>query len=168
MFSKLYVAKSTAVPGPVRPNNDGLKLLFNGLVKTWACLIFGSFFGLTSCTVLDRGLLLQSDKDYQDIRDYESNYGSRIEVFLDIAEIELVENYKKKKFLMIRKDQPRALVHTRKDLSLRQFIDSAYEAGDISKDELNRYIRRCDDLHTLWLNQWQSADKKARILGYER
>jgi hypothetical protein len=137
-------------------------------MKIWQGLIFGSLFGLSSCIVLDRGLHHQPGKDYQDIRDYESNYGSRIEVFLDIAETELVENYKKKKFLMIRKDQPRAVVHPRKDLSLRQFIDSAYDAGDISKDEWDRYTARCEDLHTLWQKQWRSADKKARILGYKR
>jgi hypothetical protein len=118
--------------------------------------------------MIDNNTYASSNRDFQKIQEYEKNYGSRIEIFLDLAETELLENYKKKEFLMIRRDQPRAVVHPRKDVTLRQLIDSAYEEGDLSKNEFDRYTKRCDDLHSLWQKQWHSVDKKARTLGYDR
>jgi hypothetical protein len=118
--------------------------------------------------MLDKNTYSASNKDFQKIQEYEKNYASRIEIFLDLAETELLQNYKKKEFLMIRRDQPRAVVHPRKDVALRQLIESAYEEGDLSKKEFDRYTKRCDDLHSLWEKQWHSADKKARTLGYDR
>jgi len=118
--------------------------------------------------MLDNNRYSASNRDFQKILEYEKNYASRIEILLDLAEAELLENYKRKEFLMIRKDQPRAVVHPRKDLTLRNLIESAYEDGDLSKKEFDRYSKRCDDLHSLWEKQWHSADKKARTLGYDR
>ena len=118
--------------------------------------------------MLDNNTSSASNRDFQKIQEYEKNYASRIEIFLELAETELLENYKRKEFLMIRKDQPRAVVHPRKDLTLRNLIESAYEEGNLSKKEFDRYTKQCDDLYSLWQKQWQSADKKARTLGYDR
>jgi len=137
-------------------------------VKCWVSLILGSLSLFSGCRMLDNNTYTASNRDFQKIQEYEKNYASRIEIFLDLAETELLENYKKKEFLMIRKDQPRAVVHPRKDLVLRNLIESAYEEGDLSKKEFDRYTKRCDDLQSLWQKQWHSADKKARVLGYDR
>jgi hypothetical protein len=137
-------------------------------VKYWVSFILGSFSLFSGCRILDNNSYSASNKDFQKIQEYEKNYASRIEILLDLAETELLENYKKKEFLMIRKDQPRAVVHPRKDLTLRNLIESAYEDGDLSNKEFDRYTKRCDDLHSLWEKQWHAADKKARILGYDR
>jgi hypothetical protein len=137
-------------------------------VKYWVSFLLGFLSLFSGCRMLDNNTYASSNRDFQKIQEYEKNYGSRIEIFLDLAETELLQNYKKKEFLMIRKDQPRAVVHPRKDVALRQLIDSAYEEGDLSKNEFDRYTKRCDELHSLWEKQWHSADKKARTLGYDR
>ena len=137
-------------------------------MKYWIDLILGFLILFSGCQILEKDGYLASKKDFEKIKNYEKNYASRIEIFLDLAETELIENYKKKEFLMIRSDQPRVVVHPRKDLALRQLIDSAYEEGNLSKKEFDRYTKRCDELHSLWENQWNSADKKARTMGYDR
>ena len=53
--------------------------------------------------MLDKNTYSASNRDFQKIQEYEKKYASRIEIFLDIAETELLENYKKKEFLMIRR-----------------------------------------------------------------
>ena len=69
---------------------------------------------------------------------------------------------------MIREDQPRAVLHPRKDLTLRELVKSAYEENHISEEQKSTYIKKCDRIYSLWEKHWRSADKKARRLGFER
>ena len=71
---------------------------------------------LSGCKSWNIGTIFEKEDKFSDLRTYEDDFGSRIEVFLELAKTELVENYKRKKYLMIREDQPRQVLHPRKDI----------------------------------------------------
>jgi hypothetical protein len=113
------------------------------------------------------GLLNKGDR-YEEFRTYDQNFGSRIEQYLKLAKQELLENFDKKKYLMIREQQPPQVIHPRKDLSLRGLISTAHEAGNLTDEQKDEYLEKCDDLYLIWDKQWQKARKKAKHLGLDR
>ena len=112
--------------------------------------------------------IFEPQDELEELRTYENNFGSRIEVFIKIAREELLENYEKNKFLMIRENQPRAVLHPRKDITLRELVISSHEDGKITDQQKADYLKKCDELYDLWDKHWRSADRKARRLGFDR
>ena len=177
MFCKLSAPGLTVLPDPVCPSNFrneyeyaafALFVLFvMSLTLHPFFLLIGSLF-LFGCQSWKGRDLFQNQEILGNFQTYENDFGSRIEVFLKLAEIELLENYKRKKYLMIREDQPRQVVHPRKDLSLRELIQSAHADENISDAQKVAYLKKCDQLHELWEKHWRSADQKARQLGFDR
>ena len=70
--------------------------------------------------------------------------------------------------LMIRENQPRAVLHPRKDITLRELVVSSHEDGKITDQQKADYLKKCDELYDLWDKHWKSADRKARRLGFDR
>jgi len=103
-----------------------------------------------------------------DFRTYENDYGSRIEQYLEIAEDDLINSYKSNQYQMIRENQPRAVLHPRKDITLRELVVSSHEDGKITDQQKADYLKKCDELYHLWDKHWKSADRKARRLGFDR
>ena len=112
--------------------------------------------------------LFQEEDDFEILRTYDNDYGSRIEVFLQLAKKELVDNYQQKKYLMIRGNDPQVVIHPRKDFALREIIETAYEEENITKDQKETYLEKCDQLYKIWEKHWRIADQKARSLGFQR
>ena len=112
------------------------------------------------------GFFTSADR-YEEFRTYDQDFGSRIEQYLELANQELLENFEQKKYLMIREKQPPHVIHPRKDLSLRGIIRSAHEAGNLTTEQKNTYLEKCDDLYSIWESQWRTARKKAKHLGVE-
>ena len=112
--------------------------------------------------------LFQEEDDFEILRTYDNDYGSRIEVFLQLAETELVDNYQQKKYLMIRGNEPPVVIHPRKDFALREIIQTAFEEEHITKDQKEEYLAECDQLYKIWEKHWRTADQKARRLGFQR
>ena len=123
---------------------------------------------LSGCKAWKNGSIFEKEDNFSTLRTYEDDFGSRIEVFIELAESELVENYKRKKYLMIREVQPRQVLHPRKDLSLRELIHSAHADQNITNAQKIAYLKKCDQIYELWEKHWRSADLKARQLGFER
>jgi len=121
-----------------------------------------------SCQSWKKVNIFESQDEFEELRTYENNFGSRIEVFFRIARDELLENYKKNNYLMIRENQPRAVLHPRKDITLRELIVSSDEDGKITDQQKADYLKKCDELYHLWDKHWKSADRKARRLGFDR
>ena len=121
-----------------------------------------------SCQSWKKVNIFESQDEFEELRTYENNFGSRIEVFLRIAREELLENYEKNKFLMIRENQPRAVLHPRKDIALRELVVSSHEDGKITDQQKADYLKKCDELFDLWDKHWRFADRKARRLGFDR
>ena len=121
-----------------------------------------------SCQSWKEVNLFESQDEFEELRTYENNFGSRIDVFLRIAREELLENYKKNMYLMIRENQPRAVLHARKDIALRELVVSSHEDGKITDQQKADYFKKCDELYDLWDKHWKSADRKARRLGLDR
>ena len=113
------------------------------------------------------GLFTRGDR-YEEFRTYDQNFGSRIEQYLKLAKQELLENFDKKKYLMIREQQPPQVIHPRKDLSLRGLISTAHEAGNLTDGQKDEYLEKCDELYLIWEKQWQKARKKAKHFGLDR
>ena len=130
--------------------------------------LLGASLFLFSCGRWEKEYPSYLPGDLRTLKNFPNDFGPRIKIFLDLAEEELIENYKKKKFLMIREDQPRAVLHPRKDLTLRNIIETAYAEEKISTKQFNDFSKRCDDLYSIWEKHWRSADKKARQLGFDR
>ncbi len=128
--------------------------------------IIGLF--LSGCNSWSGSNLFEQNDKFEILRTYDNNFGSRIEVFLELAEKELVDNFKEKKYLMIRENQPRSVLHPRKDYTLRQLILSAHEDENITDQEKLAYLKKCDHLFELWEKHWATADKKAKRLGFDR
>lgn len=126
------------------------------------CLLFQ--FG---CSNISRDIFLPRDR-YEDIRDYENNMGSRIEHYLEVARDELLENFKKKEYLMIREEQPPPVLHPRKDVYLREIIFTAHQDQAITGEQHLDYLAKCDELYGLWEEHWRIARKKAKRMGFER
>ena len=131
-------------------------------------LLFILFLSLSGCITRNANDLFSSSDRFEDIRTYESDFSSRIEVLLGIAEEELRKNYEQKKFLMIRKDKSRAVLHPRKDIFLRELILSAHQDNRLTDEQMSTHLKKCDHLYALWEKHWMSAEKKARQLGYTR
>ena len=112
------------------------------------------------------GFFTSADR-YEEFRTYDQDFGSRIEQYLELANQELLENFEQKKYLMIREKQPPHVIHPRKDLSLRGIIRSAHEAGNLTTEQKNSYLEKCDDLYSIWEKQWRTVRKKAKPLGIE-
>ena len=123
---------------------------------------------LMSCQSWKEVNIFDPQDEFEQLRTYENNFGSRIEVFLRIAREELLENYKKNQYLMIRENQPRTVLHPRKDIALRELVSSSHEDGKITDQEKADYLKKCDELYDLWDKHWRSADRKARRLGFDR
>ena len=128
-------------------------------------LLFSITLFWCGCKSIGTGNLFSSRDRYEEFRTYDQDFGSRIEQYLELANQELVENFNKKKYLMIREKQASHFIHPRKDLSLREIIRSAHEAGSITDQQKNTYLEKCDDLYSIWESQWRKARKKARQLG---
>jgi len=62
-----------------------------------------------SCQSWKKVNIFESQDEFEELRTYENNLGSGIEVFLQIAREELLENYEKNHYLMIRENRPRAV-----------------------------------------------------------
>ena len=132
-------------------------------------LLLFPFIMLLGCKPWFEGdFLNQQQGGFEELRSYENDYGSRIDLYIELAEKELIENYRKKEYLMIRESQPPAVLHPRKDLNLRELINSAFKDGHISDAQKLAYTKKCDHLYSLWEKHWRIADKKARRLGFER
>ena len=123
---------------------------------------------LMSCQSWKEVNIFDPQDEFEQLRTYENNFGSRIEVFLRIAREELLENYKKNQYLMIRENQPRTVLHPRKDIALRELVSSSHEDGKITDQQKADYLKKCDELYDLWDKHWKSADRKARRLGFDR
>ncbi len=123
-------------------------------------------FFLSGCASLDDSSFFPKDP-YEELREYEDNVGSRIEQYLDVAEQELISNFEKKEYLMIREEQPPPVIHPRKDVFLREIIFSAHQEKTISDQQHTEYLGRCDDLYELWEKHWKIARKKANRLGFK-
>ena len=123
---------------------------------------------LMSCQSWKEVNIFESQDEFEELRTYENNFGSRIEVFLRIAREELMENYQKNNYLMTRENQPRAVVHPRKDIALRELVVSSHEDGKITDQQKADYLKKCDEVYHLWDKHWKSADRKARRLGFDR
>ena len=137
-------------------------------MKFLLVLILTVFPLVISCQVSKKLSPFDSKDEFLELRTYENNFGSRIEVFFRIAREELLENYKKNNYLMIRENQPRAVLHPRKDIALRELVSSSHEDGKITDQEKADYLKKCDELYDLWDKHWKSADRKARRLGFDR
>ena len=133
----------------------------------FSCLLFSNSFFVGGCKYTPSGGLFSSTERYEEFRTYDQDFGSRIEQYLELAEQDLLENFEKKKYLMIREKQPPHVVHPRKDLSLRGIIRSAHEAGNLTTEEKKSYLEKCDDLYSIWEKQWRTVRKKAKHLGIE-
>ena len=120
---------------------------------------------LWSCRSVSSPNLFSSDR-FGEWRNYEQDFGSRIEQFLDLAKQELKDNFEKKEYLMIRGEQPPQVIHPRKDAGLRELIYLAYEDKKISEDQRDDYERRCDELYELWEKHWSVARRKAKRMGF--
>jgi hypothetical protein len=129
-------------------------------------LFCGSLF-YTGCSSIPSGNLFREDR-YKDMRAYEKDVGSRIEQYLEVARQELIENFERKEYLMIREDQPPPVIHPRKDTTLRELIFSAHKNQKISDEQRLEYIENCDDLYALWEKHWRIARKKANRMGFPR
>jgi len=126
------------------------------------CLLFK--FG---CSSISRDVFFSGDR-YREIREYENNMGSRIEQYLEVARDELLENFKKKEYLMIREEQPPPVLHPRKDVYLREIIFTAHQEQAITGDQHLDYLAQCDELYELWEDHWRIARKKANRMGFDR
>ena len=142
-----------------------LNLVF---VKFSSLLLLSICSFLISCQSWKKVNIFESQDEFEELRSYENNFGSRIEVFLRIAHEELLENYEKNKFLMIRENQPRTVLHPRKDITLRELVVSSHEDGKITDQQKADYFKKCDELFDLWDKHWKSADRKARQLRFDR
>ena len=126
------------------------------------------FIALSSCkSWQDPGFWGEGD-GMDDFRTYENDYGSRIEQYLEIAEDDLINSYKRNQYQMIRENHPRAVLHPRKDITLRELVVSSHEDGKITDQQKADYLKICDELYHLWDKHWKSADRKARRLGFDR
>ena len=130
-------------------------------------LLFSIILSGVGCKPVSSGGLFSNGDRYQEFRTYDQDFGSRIEQYLELAEQDLFENFEKKKYLMIREKQPTHFIHPRKDLSLRAIIRSAHEAGNLTTEQKNSYLDKCDDLYSVWQKQWDTVRKKAKHLGIE-
>ena len=110
---------------------------------------------------------MKRDK-FSDLRTYEDDFfGSWVEVFLELAKTELEENYKAKKILHDPGgDRFSAVLHPRKDIFLRELINTAHKEEKISEEQKKQYFKKCDELYNLWEMHWRKADQKARQLGF--
>lgn len=115
----------------------------------------------------ERDYLREGD-GMDDLRTYENDYGSRIEQYLELAEDDLNNNYKRNQYQMIQGDSPIAVVHPRKVMHLRKLILTAHEEGKLTNHEKERFLSECDELYDLWESHWRSADRKARRMGVDR
>ena len=135
------------------------------------CIFYSVFFSgnlfFTGCTSLSTGNLFQQDP-YKDLRAYEQDVGSRIEQYLEVARQELIENFERKEYLMIREDQPPPVIHPRKDTTLRELIFTSHKDQEISDEERLEYIEKCDALYALWEKHWRVARQKANRMGFSR
>jgi len=119
------------------------------------------------CSGISRNVFFSGDR-YQEIREYENNIGSRIEQYLEVARDELLENFKKKEYLMIREEQPPPVLHPRKDVYLREIIFTAHQEQAITDQQHLDYLAQCDKLYELWEEHWRIARKKANRMGFDR
>ena len=142
-----------------------MKLTVRNLI--FSCLLFSISFFVGGCKYTPSGGLFSSSDRYEEFRTYDQDFGSRIEQYLELANQELIENFEKKKYLMIREKQPPQVIHPRKDLTLREIIRSAHEAGNLTIEQKNTYLEECDDLYSIWEKQWREVRKKAKHLGFE-
>jgi len=124
------------------------------------------FFFFLGCSSLPSSSLLFNMDEFEELRTYEKDYASRIQQYLEIAEQDLLSNYKKKEYFMIRKNSPSLDIHPRKDLSLRDIISSAFEEKKITHKEYKKFLKKCDKLHDLWENQWKTATRRSRHMGF--
>ena len=134
-------------------------------IFSYLLILITLFWG--ACKSIPSGDLFNPRDRYEEFRTYDQDFGSRIEQYLELANQELLENFEKKKYLMIRGKQPPHVVHPRNDLSLREIISSAHEAGNLTNQQKNTYLEKCDDLYSIWESQWRRARKKAKQLGLE-
>jgi len=104
----------------------------------------------------------------EDLRTYENDYGSRIEQYLELAEDDLINSYKRNQYQMIQGEAPIAVVHPRKDMHLRELILTAHKEGKLTDHEKERFLSECDELYDIWESHWRSADRKARRMGVDR
>ena len=128
------------------------------------------FFSLLfqfGCSGISRNVFFSSDR-YQEIREYENNIGSRIEQYLDVARDELLENFKRKEYLMIREEQSSPVLHPRNDVYLREIIFTAHQEQAITDQQHLDYLAQCDELYELWEEHWRVARKKANRMGFDR
>jgi len=116
---------------------------------------------------MSRDVFFSGDR-YREIREYENNMGSRIEQYLEVARDELLENFKKKEYLMIREEQPPPVLHPRKDVYLREIIFTAHQEQAITGEQHLDYLAQCDELYELWEDHWRIARKKANRMGFDR
>jgi len=130
-------------------------------------LLFLITLFLGACKFIPSGDLSNPRDRFEEFRTYDQDFGSRIEQYLELANQELLENFEKKKYLMIRGKQPPHVIHPRNDFSLREIIRSAHEAGNLTNQQKNTYLEKCDDLYSIWESQWRRARKKAKQLGVE-
>ena len=130
-------------------------------------LLFSIILSGVGCKPVSSGGLFSNGDRYQEFRTYDQDFGSRIEQYLELAEQDLFENFEKKKYLMIRGKQPPYVIHPRNDLSLREIINSAHEAGNLTNQQKNTYLKKCDDLYSIWESQWRMARKKSKQLGID-
>ena len=126
------------------------------------------FVVLSGCKSWPSASIFEKEDEFSDLRSYEDDFGSRIEVFLEVAKTELRENFEGKKFLMIRENQPRHALHPRKDLFLRELINKAHKEEKITEKQKTDYLDECDELYELWEKHWRKADQKAKQLGFSR
>ena len=134
-------------------------------IVSYLLFLITLFWG--ACKFIPSGDLSNPRDRFEEFRTYDQDFGSRIEQYLELANQELLENFEKKKYLMIRGKQPPHVIHPRKDLSLRGIIRSAHEAGNLTTEQKNSYLEKCDDLYSIWEKQWRTVRKKAKHLGIE-
>jgi hypothetical protein len=120
------------------------------------------------CATWPAKSLFQEQDDFEILRIYDNDYGSRIELFLQLAKTELEDNYRQKKYLMIRGNEPPVIIHPRKDFALREIIQTAFDEQHITQDQKEEYLAECDQLYKIWEKHWRTADQKARRLGFQR
>ncbi len=129
--------------------------------STFALLVL---LALVGCSHWGEEGLFKEDR-FDKLRAYEQGVGYRIEQLLELAEDELINDFEKKKPLLFREPEEFDRIHPRKDLPLRNLIESAYANGDVSVDERDRFLDKCDDLRDRWEKQEMIARKKPRRRG---
>ena len=116
-------------------------------VRLWlaCCAVFGNFGCFSGGSVG----LFETEERFESWREYEEDFSLRLRLYFELAEQELEQNFAKKKYLMIRREQPEAVIHPRQDITLRELVQTAHGEGKIDDGQRDEFLEECDKLHRL-------------------